>query len=334
MNLPTHVELLIQNYLSLDRLITVKDNYVLVHFRLFTDRNYVNNGVHQLIDILLSFENKIFIFIIDDGINYRFTAIKYIIEYIVEVHSLNESNCFIYSWENLSIPNTTFIPNDLLRFWCRNVFNKADMLPPVKNNYNKKFAALFGRHNIYRLKILRYLLENYKNDSLLSYTSCEQIWGYDENTYEFYSDDLKWYKENCPILLDFDKPHPTINWEKSIDNIHKHYNSYFIEIVCETDPYSIFLTEKTVKNFYIGKPFILLSGTGSLSYLKDRGFRTFDKWIDESYDSMPNIHFRLAHIKKEIDRISKFSLDELEKIQIEMNETHQLNREKFLEICL
>lgn len=331
----TYVDLIINSYLSFDRLITLRYNdFVVVKFNFFTHREYFNSGVNQLINTLLSFENKIFIFIIDDGVDFRFSGLKCIIEHIVDTLHLDESNCYIYSWENLSIPNTTFILQDVVKTWCHSVYHGTTLIPPNENDLTKKFAALYGRHSVYRLKIMKHLHENYKNTSILSYCSGEKFWEYFENSAEFYTEDINWYKNNCPILLDFETSSAWVPYQKGLDCIHKHYNCYFVEIVCETDPYSIFFTEKTIKNFYIGKPFILLSGAGSLEYLKNRGFQTFSNWIDESYDSMPNVNHRLTHIKKEIDRIAKFSLSELTQMQNEMKEVHELNRERFLEICL
>ena len=48
-------------------------------------------------------------------------------------------------------------------------------------------------------------------------------------------------------------------------------------------PYAYF-SEKTFKAVLTKRPFILLGGINSLRDFKDLGFKTFDRWIDESYD--------------------------------------------------
>jgi hypothetical protein len=50
-------------------------------------------------------------------------------------------------------------------------------------------------------------------------------------------------------------------------------------------PYG-YLTEKTVKAILTKRPFIVLGGAGSLKTLKNLGFRTFDRWINEAYDEL------------------------------------------------
>lgn len=47
-----------------------------------------------------------------------------------------------------------------------------------------------------------------------------------------------------------------------------------------------FLSEKTFKPLMVGHPFIVYGNRGSLSYLRDFGYKTFHPWIDESYDDL------------------------------------------------
>lgn len=48
----------------------------------------------------------------------------------------------------------------------------------------------------------------------------------------------------------------------------------------------IHLSEKTYRNISFGLPFVLISTKNSLKCLKEFGFKTFDNFIDESYDNM------------------------------------------------
>jgi hypothetical protein len=65
------------------------------------------------------------------------------------------------------------------------------------------------------------------------------------------------------------------------------------------------LTEKTFKPIAMGMPFIIVGTKGSLSYLRDYGFKTFEGIWDESYDN--------AEDDVRIERIASLlrSLDEL-----------------------
>jgi hypothetical protein len=65
------------------------------------------------------------------------------------------------------------------------------------------------------------------------------------------------------------------------------------------------LTEKTFKPIAMGMPFVIVGTKGSLRYLKEYGFRTFEGIWDESYDD--------AEDDVRIQRIASLlrSLDEL-----------------------
>ena len=84
------------------------------------------------------------------------------------------------------------------------------------------------------------------------------------------------------------------------------FNNSYISVVLETifDGSKIHLTEKILRPIACGHPFILAAGPGSLEYLRSYGFKTFDPWIDESYDQETNSVCRLQKI---VDAMHKFS---------------------------
>jgi hypothetical protein len=64
------------------------------------------------------------------------------------------------------------------------------------------------------------------------------------------------------------------------------------------------LTEKTFKPIAMGMPFVLSAPAGSLQYLKQYGFKTFDSVWDESYDNCKNDNGRiiiLSNLLKKLD---------------------------------
>ncbi len=79
-----------------------------------------------------------------------------------------------------------------------------------------------------------------------------------------------------------------------------------------------YLTEKTAKAISLGMPFLLIGPPNSLKKLKYFGFKTFDKWWDESYDNELDLNRRFEMISEQILKISKLSLDDLKKMYIEM----------------
>ena len=147
---------------------------------------------------------------------------------------------------------------------------------------------------------------------------------------EYAAAEISWAKTHAPVVFDELFPNRNFNFDLIVGAQRKPYAEYFIEIVGETDILTTnWITEKTVKNLFIGKPFIIMGAPGSLAKIKDLGFRTFDKWIDESYDEIENIHLRLEHIKKEIDRLAGKNLDELAAMSQEMTEVFVHNRKRY-----
>ena len=67
-----------------------------------------------------------------------------------------------------------------------------------------------------------------------------------------------------------------------------------------------FISEKSFKPIATQHPFIIYGNKNSLSYLKDIGYKTFDGFIDESYDKLETWD-RLDAILKEIKKIKSMS---------------------------
>lgn len=108
------------------------------------------------------------------------------------------------------------------------------------------------------------------------------------------------YKQSCYPVLDY-------------------YDRTNCEIICEsyrgdTDSLShddsYHLTEKTIKPIVMGHPFIILNAPGSLKILQDLGFKTFSKYIDESYDKEIDLTRRIDKIIEAVDSIIKMGSKE------------------------
>jgi hypothetical protein len=92
------------------------------------------------------------------------------------------------------------------------------------------------------------------------------------------------------------------------------YLDSYIHIVTETtfdDNKSIFMSEKTWRPIIMMQPFIYLGEPGSLAKLRSYGFKTFHPFIDESYDDVELPELRFYMIAKEIERLSKMSIQEI-----------------------
>ena len=98
----------------------------------------------------------------------------------------------------------------------------------------------------------------------------------------------------------------TASADASADYVSEDYVGAGIEVVLETlfDDQRHHITEKTLRAIACGRPFMLASTPGSLQYLRDYGFQTFDGLIDESYDTITDPVARLQAIVAEMTRIS------------------------------
>lgn len=324
---------LISNSTFEPALVSLIDNLVIVDLDYFTNRNYQSQGINEFMYTLSGYKNHILVFLIRDGVNCKYTGIRETVKTIVSDLGLTKETCYIYGYDNLDLENTTYIPMDVLQMWGSLCYERVKDLPLSTNQFQKKFAALYGRHDIYRLKFLKHLYNNYKNESLLAFNSISGH--YSARFTKEFDEDINWYHANCPVFLDFQQANNWVPYGESLDTIGTHYNNYFIEIVAETDFYTNkFYTEKTVKNFYLGKPFLLWSGPDSLKRLQAEGFQTFSPYIDESYDTIHNVRDRFEAILSEIDRLAKLSLNELAQIHDNMRARFEHNREFFVKTIL
>ena len=69
----------------------------------------------------------------------------------------------------------------------------------------------------------------------------------------------------------------------------------------------IHLTEKTLRPLACGHPFMILNGPGALETIRSYGFKTFQPYINESYDKEQGPMKRMDMVLKEMRRINNSS---------------------------
>lgn len=113
------------------------------------------------------------------------------------------------------------------------------------------------------------------------------------------------------------------------ERLHK---SCFLNIVTETldEKEIIFLSEKIFKPIYMLQPFIVVGNPNTLKELRKMGYRTFNKWWDESYDEEEDLLKRILKIETLLEKLSKLSYEELYTLTQEMEETLIHNYKRFL----
>jgi hypothetical protein len=324
MNIP----FILSHYDGFGHVVRETDQYFLICMDSFYNRNGGNAGVNELLyETSKRARGKIVVFLFQDGANSDLA--QPLIQIIIKQLDLTEDSCVVVNYGPASIPNATVVDIESWRIWEKQIIPHIQHLPLAVPDFNKKFAALFARFDIYRLKLFRHLYDKYSDSSLLAFNT--SFYNYSHKFQQEFSDDEQWCKNHLPVNLDLAQDEVRVSghvpYQKSLEGIGDLYQQYFIEIVVETDPHSkLFFTEKTMKNFWLGKPFILFSGAGSLAYLRSRGYQTFSPYINEQYDEIENDYLRLEMIKLEIDRLACMSMDELKKLYSDMRHIFIHNR--------
>lgn len=86
------------------------------------------------------------------------------------------------------------------------------------------------------------------------------------------------------------------------------YQDTWVSLITESSyfdyEHSVFISEKTFKPIACMQPFIIVGSKHTLKYLKQLGYRTFDGFIDESYDDCDD-NDRFAAIIKSLEKIKQ-----------------------------
>jgi hypothetical protein len=134
----------------------------------------------------------------------------------------------------------------------------------------------------------------------------------------------------CPLTLEYD----SLLINNPVHRINKrHHETTFMSIVTETlCDGELFFSEKIWKPVIAGQPFMLLGSPGLLRMFKSWGFKTFDIWFDESYDDVSNVRKRSEIIVREVEKLSKLNITELQAIRNEMMPVLQHNQLRYIEL--
>lgn len=260
----------------------------------------------------------------------------------------NISNVTVYTCDSdLSslkkiYPNINFKYYDLhTRHWIKNYKIET---PPVKN-ISTKFSCINLRYSLHRHLLMSYLI-NYQGQYSWYYQSKfehlkNNLW-FDITKWDFKNfDRIKKGSEilDCmsPLIVDIrvDQSKKISglksdwflfpadikqgrNFAVNADNLF--FNNAFCHIAIETLYASIGsnVSEKPLRPIKFKMPFIVVGRPRCLNLLKKYGFKTFDRYWDESYDLEINHENRMLKIFKVIDKINEYSLDDLRKMHNDM----------------
>lgn len=179
----------------------------------------------------------------------------------------------------------------------------------------------------YRLKFADLLIkENLVEQCQTSFNSIEPELNIHYSQHEFKNSQ---WKPDIKIE-DFINPKSTQS-HYSADFDMDDYNSTDFEVVLETlfDDRRLHLTEKSLRPIACGQPFILCATAGSLEYLRNYGFKTFENIIDESYDSIQDPYQRMVAVVQLMKSIANWTPTQRQANLQQIKEITKYNQQYF-----
>tara|TARA_R110000822_G_scaffold100807_3_gene226743 strand:+ start:4038 stop:5156 length:1119 start_codon:yes stop_codon:yes gene_type:complete len=228
----------------------------------------------------------------------------------------------------------------LCTYWFSDVKYFKHINHPIKNDF-LAMNHLCTNDRSYRLTLVAELIENNLIDkgsvslhlfSDANSTVKQELFNFDSKLSKYAKKLI--YKNITPLTdnLTIDTEQGLGQMSADFDHgVYEMWQSSFFHIVTETVFYydKLHLTEKIFKPIVASRPFILCAAPGNLAYLKSYGFKTFDRWIDESYDLESDHDTRIKKIVAEVKRITELSANDKEKMYIEMLDVLNYNFNHF-----
>jgi hypothetical protein len=121
------------------------------------------------------------------------------------------------------------------------------------------------------------------------------------------------------------------NYAHNMTNMYR--DSYFnvvLETMIDVDGTSgVFATEKTFKPMINNQFFIPVSSAGHQEHLRELGYKTFGRVIDEHYDTIVNNQQRFEAVLAETKRLASMPLEQLHNIYCALAPEIQHNNAQF-----
>jgi hypothetical protein len=257
-----------------------------------------------------------------------------------------------YNWKSVYYFHHAFAAHD----WFRGYRYDARLILPEQRTINKKFITfnrLTSNQRVYRSLLIS---ELFKRDILsqghVSYSDIcpDNRRHYNVNLIDAQEsglitrdvlyetiDNLK--QINMPLRIDYKDEHhiPNHSFQLSATEQTQESFCYLVTETCYWEQKK-HLTEKIFKPIVSRMPFVLVGPAHNLKYLQEYGFKTFDRWIDESYDDIEDPILRMRAIGETMTKICSHSDEKLYNMLQEMAEVleHNYNRfysNEFLDYC-
>lgn len=139
---------------------------------------------------------------------------------------------------------------------------------------------------------------------------------------------LRVFGEGDIILTDDNSYAASHKIDQNTNKIIYSIQNGFANIITETrynSPFN-YISEKSLKPIQACRPFIMLGPAGNLKMMQDFGFKTFNHWWDESYDSEPNPNKRFEMVYEIVKQILDTDPKQLKQQLNEMDSILRYNK--------
>jgi len=220
--------------------------------------------------------------------------------------------------------------------WYRNYWWQQQASKPQDPEY--LFLSLnndLGTYRTHRVDLIsRLYRENLISQGLVSFNTpgIEFLERAVNDNPDFGSESLQIFEQQKYLLnhkLIVDKPeiHGMLSASIDIESASK----CLVEVVTETVFYhnKLHLTEKVFKPIVSKNPFLLLAAPGNLAYLKSYGFKTFDRYWSEEYDSIQDPGQRIQAVVDILQGLSRLSKQQQAELKRDMQDILDYNFNHF-----
>lgn len=198
----------------------------------------------------------------------------------------------------------------------KNNVNSKNPLPTIEKHIDyktnnlekiKTFACLNKRIRPHRVWFYYYLYHSgLIDDGLVSMNEFDIHW-YNFEGKHFLDGELEEVSKILPLLV-YGQRNDELDDNFYINRFNDQicldtYMTVISEAHCGDSDQTMFLSEKTFKVIACRHPFMIMGNKDSLKMMRKIGYKTFDGFIDESYDSLPT-HDRMNAIIESIKKVN------------------------------
>ena len=317
--------------INLENFVKIDSDRVFIDLDFLVDKNYrfADLRKERIERALVSHYSGQIIFIKNhDGVNLFLSGALHWIKTLQQAFDIPNNKVVFNAISD--VPGYQWIPMNLKAFIDAQTIQQSNI---NRNLDNAKFvgALCIGRWNVYRLSTIFEIDRAFPGDTFITHHSklTQQILSVIPPG-EF-DEEIKWVEQkqfNVDSGIPSNHPIGCVDYTQAFQAYPALWNQYHVEVVMETDEYqNQWFTDKVGKCLATGKPFVMLSGQYSLKNLKTLGFKTFDQYIDESYDNYVLPHQRIRAMIKSLNAL--YQDPNKTNMLIEMQKTANENHEIF-----